>query len=219
MTEDYHTFLRNVTLAGLVMAPILIALPPRKLDWYTFSLATAFVVSADYQSKERTGSGLWGHISRPFASHGDSLPTLRALEIQKEQQRWAPLEKDKDTSLLEQKVKALWMGNETEGWQERRLKEECDRLAQGESYTSMIMDQIWEVWNWGESKGEMQRKRAERLSKLREKMEQKRREADYKSKRELFDKVFEGEDEEKKRYLWEKVVEEEKMKDRGLKED
>ena len=42
------------------------------------------------------------------------------------------------------------MGGETEGWKERRLREEQEKINQGEGYGSMIMDQIWEVWNWGD---------------------------------------------------------------------
>ena len=57
-------------------------------------------------------------------------------------------------SKLEAAAKELWMGGEKEGWKERRLKEEQEKISQGEGYGSMIMDQIWEVWNWGEKKGE-----------------------------------------------------------------
>ena len=55
---------------------------------------------------------------------------------------------------LEAKAKELWLGGETEGWKERRLKEEQEKIDNGEGYGGMIMDQIWEVWNWGEKKGE-----------------------------------------------------------------
>jgi hypothetical protein len=41
-----------------------------------------------------------------------------------------------------------------EDWKERRLKEEQEKLDQGEGYGGMIMDQIWDVWNWGERKAE-----------------------------------------------------------------
>lgn len=46
----------------------------------------------------------------------------------------------------------VWMGGESEGWKERRLREEQEKIVQGEGYGSMIMDQIWEVWNWGKKK-------------------------------------------------------------------
>lgn len=55
---------------------------------------------------------------------------------------------------MEEKAKEIWMGGETEGWKERRLREEQEKIEQGEGYGSMIMDQIWEVWTWGKKQGE-----------------------------------------------------------------
>jgi hypothetical protein len=46
----------------------------------------------------------------------------------------------------------LWMGDEKEGWKERRLEEEKKALEEGKSYTDMIFEQIWEVWNWDKKK-------------------------------------------------------------------
>ena len=43
----------------------------------------------------------------------------------------------------------LWMGHETEGWKERRLREEQEALAEGKGYWDLIAEQVWEVWNWG----------------------------------------------------------------------
>lgn len=161
MTDDYHRFLNAGSLATCVLAPIIIALPPRKLDLYTFTLAGAFVVSADYQLKERSGRGFASRMPTPFG-----MPQ-RARELQLEQQEAqarqeqrrlleeagpVSLPAQKTGSLLEEKAKELWMGGETEGWKERRLREEQERLANGEGYGSMIMDQIWEVWNWGDKK-------------------------------------------------------------------
>lgn len=57
-------------------------------------------------------------------------------------------------SALEAAAKELWMGGEREGWRERRLREEQEKITRGEGYGSMIMDQIWEVWTWGEKKAE-----------------------------------------------------------------
>lgn len=47
----------------------------------------------------------------------------------------------------------LWMGGEEEGWKERRLEEERKALEEGKGYTDMILEQIWEVWNWDKKKG------------------------------------------------------------------
>lgn len=46
----------------------------------------------------------------------------------------------------------LWMGEEKEGWKERRLEEERRALEEGKGYMDMIFEQVWEVWNWGGKK-------------------------------------------------------------------
>ena len=40
----------------------------------------------------------------------------------------------------------IWMGDETEGWQARRMQEEREKLAAGKTHWDLIMDQIWEIW-------------------------------------------------------------------------
>ncbi len=64
------------------------------------------------------------------------------------------------------------MGNEKPGWKERRLAEEQEKISQGEGYGGMIMDQIWEVWNWGKEKGkDLERKDEDVLSERRRREE------------------------------------------------
>lgn len=57
-------------------------------------------------------------------------------------------EKARERGLLER----AWMGDEKEGWKERRLQEEREALEEGRGYGSLIMEQIWEVWNWGKKR-------------------------------------------------------------------
>ena len=47
----------------------------------------------------------------------------------------------------------IWMGGEDEGWKERRMEEERKALEEGKTYTDLILEQIWEVWNWDKKKG------------------------------------------------------------------
>jgi hypothetical protein len=168
MATSYHAFLHNTSWIMLFLAPALIVLPPRKLDLYTLALAGSFVASANLLTKERTGRGLLGNLSSFPSQHqhmgmqGQKTKAEGFAEkyrAEKEPRRL--LEETISTSspvgtrppsALETAAKELWMGGETEGWKERRLREEQDKIAQGEGYGSMIMDQIWEVWNWGEKK-------------------------------------------------------------------
>lgn len=52
-----------------------------------------------------------------------------------------------DRSALER----VWMAGETEGWKERRLREEQQALDEGKGYGDLIKKHIWEVWNWEKS--------------------------------------------------------------------
>lgn len=79
------------------------------------------------------------------------LPTDRAREVQaqlraarEEERRKLGKGSEEDQGVL----KKIWMGGETEGWRERRLEEEKQALEEGKSYTDMIYEQIWSVWNW-----------------------------------------------------------------------
>jgi hypothetical protein len=164
MTKSYATFLHNTSLTMLFLAPALMALPPRKLDLYTVVLGASFVASANHLTNERTGRGLLGNM--PFAGRQAAREKTKAEAFQEsyaaEKERRRLLEEPvvvasgagRQPSALEAAAKELWMGGEKEGWKEQRLREEQEKISQGEGYGSMIMDQIWEVWNWGEKKGE-----------------------------------------------------------------
>lgn len=152
MATDFNNFLNTASLVTLFVAPALILLPPRKLDFYTFSLAGAWVSCASYRN-----------------TFSDYMPfqQRRRLRVEAQEQRRlleerelvVPQDKRKG-SLLEEKAKEIWMGGEKDGWKERRLAEEQEKIDQGEGYASMIMDQIWDVWNQGKTGDEAQEKEA-----------------------------------------------------------
>ena len=51
-------------------------------------------------------------------------------------------------------VERVWMGNEGEDWKAKRDQREKEALEEGRGYGGLIMDQVWEVWNWGGKKME-----------------------------------------------------------------
>jgi len=151
--ERYQRITRNLAIGGLVICPIIALLPPRKLDLYTFSLGVGFYLSADHLSTLRTGRGLVQNMS-PWRTV--ELPTERAREVQ----RVLREEREKSRKALERKegqdksiLDKLWMGDEEEGWKEKRLEEERRALEEGKGYGEMIIEQIWDVWNWNKKKG------------------------------------------------------------------
>lgn len=158
MTSSFHSFLHNTSIAMLVIAPVLIALPPRKLDLYTFFLGGGFVASANHLIKERTGAGILyqfpGTRLPPMAEEYRERMKDRTRLLEEPQSSRVPPVKHREAQGLEKVAKDIWMGGEKEGWKEKRLREEQEKIEQGEGYGSMIMDQIWEVWNQGEKTAE-----------------------------------------------------------------
>lgn len=154
----YDKLARNVAIGGVILFPTIALLPPRKLDLYTFSLAIGFYLSADHVSNSYYGRGL---IEQLTPRWGFELPTEKARETQRlfsEQKRLREgqeaLREGREEVLNKQTgvLHKLWMGEEKEGWKERRLEEERKALEEGKSYTSMILEQVWEVWNWDKKK-------------------------------------------------------------------
>ena len=141
---DYTRFLRTSTLAACILAPVLIALPPRKLDLYTFSLTGAFILSVDYQVKERTSLGIMGHASRRFVG-------TRPLERQVQDDASAVWERGRllEEPRMVQSSSSVSQLQQTaqEDWKTQRLKEEQEKLDEGEGYWDMIKEQVWQVWN------------------------------------------------------------------------
>lgn len=178
--RDFVKFKNFAAWTFIVGAPVLLAMPPRKLDLHSFALTSAFAVSANHLYRERNpaGRGILDETGVRFFARDNTrntssaedkdgegvgnlfkqLPTERAAEVQ------AQLRAAKEASLKNQteldKYKAakefqdrslpakIWMGAETEGWKERRLREEQQALAEGKGYGDLIMEHIWEVWNW-----------------------------------------------------------------------
>ena len=141
--------IRNVAIGGVIICPLIALMPPRKLDLYTFSLGVGFYLSADHLCESHYGRSLVSQLS-PFRAATD-LPTERAREVQAkireardEERRKLGQSAEEDKGVL----KKIWMGGETEGWKERRLQEEKKAIEEGKSFSDMIYEQIWDVWNW-----------------------------------------------------------------------
>ncbi|OQE27551.1 hypothetical protein PENSTE_c004G05001 [Penicillium steckii] len=160
---DYERFKNYTAMGFLVASPILIALPPRKFDHLTVLLASAFCISANHITRERTGRSIVERIesritTRPAVLR--ELPSERAQEIQNRLRaaREAQMKEAVGEELEKLKarqahdegvVKRVWMGGESSGWMERRLQEEQKALEEGKGYGDLIQEYIWDVWNWG----------------------------------------------------------------------
>ncbi|EER25238.1 hypothetical protein D8B26_007853 [Coccidioides posadasii str. Silveira] len=161
-SEDYLLFKRYASITFVVAAPILIALPPRKLDLYSVSLASAFFFSANYLTADQTGKSIMQRLGARFEGQKPpsifrDLPTERAEEVREQirrareaarqqefqrQQAQKGAEKEDGGPVLAELGKKIWMGEETEGWKEKRMEEERKALEEGKGYGDLIMDHI-----------------------------------------------------------------------------
>jgi hypothetical protein len=177
--------IHNIALSALIVCPIVILLPPRKLDIYTLALVGGTFFGANQLTYESTGSSIVNrHMKWMQDVSARDLPP-KAVEMQvrlkaekeyrlaqasqmvkgkeeregkvlqelakiKEQERVQAVEKEKDRGLVEK----IWMGSEGDDWKAKRDQREKEALQDGRGYGGLIMDQIWEVWNWGRDKAE-----------------------------------------------------------------
>ncbi|EFE42755.1 conserved hypothetical protein [Trichophyton verrucosum HKI 0517] len=168
--EDYKRFKLYAAVGIGVAAPILIALPPRKLDVYTAALVTACVASVDYLLTERTGKGILSQMATLVPAKPtllNDLPTKKAEELNErmriariqeqelERLRGSMLgeeEEEEEKPSLRKSIRKFWMGRETEGWIERRREEERKALAEGKSYSEIMMDYFRDAWRLDEGR-------------------------------------------------------------------
>jgi len=204
-----------LSIGAVVACPILIALPPRKLDIYTLGLLSTTLIGANQLSTTYTGVSIVQRTQARFTRFGDKIKETtgdnlppKALEVQKrlraekaERERreevrrrvevQTPSMGDVDSSVLrelERKEQAkiaeeggggggsrkgmferVWLGGEGEDWKQKRDEREKAALEEGRGYGGLIMDQIWEVWNWGEKKMENVKEEDERVVEERRK--------------------------------------------------
>ncbi|KAH8763864.1 hypothetical protein BGZ57DRAFT_956175 [Hyaloscypha finlandica] len=185
---DRAQLIHNISLGALIVCPIIILLPPRKLDIYTLALLSGTFAGGNQLSKEYTGTSMLQRFGNRLESvSGRELPPkaqemqirLREEKVRREEAlaggigemrrkgeelaERVRLEKEqkekKDRGLLEK----VWMGSEGEDWKEKRDQREKEALEEGKGYGGMIMDQIWEVWNWGRDKTEEIKEKDEKV--------------------------------------------------------
>jgi hypothetical protein len=176
--------IHNVSLGALILCPIIIALPPRKLDVYTLALLTGTFLGANQLSHEYTGETIIARMQGRVSRMADPSLPEKAREVQARlreerlrrdgvlpatMQKGVDAERERNkTGVLEEVTRRkeegekkergilekVWMGTEGDDWKAKRDQREKEALEEGKGYGGLIMDQIWEVWNWGKDKAE-----------------------------------------------------------------
>ncbi len=149
--ERYERIKYNFSLGLLVVCPLIIALPPRKLDFYTFGLGMCWVFAADQVVTARSGEGILENLAyRLQRSKMQKASSDKAKELQERLERAQLGGQGRERGMVDK----LWMGQEGENWKEKRMREEREAFEAGKGYSGIILDQIWEVWNGGKPKEE-----------------------------------------------------------------
>lgn len=178
-SAKYTPPLRPVFISLLIATPLLAALPPRKLDLYTFALGAAFIVSAEeltYGSASRRFSSPRPPAqAQPFAANPQDANEKLPLAVESDTaQRFissdsAPndakeqlLRRERDETGVAGLARKLWYGSETEGWKERRIREEREALEEGRGYGELIGDTMREVFGGAVDKEDVEKFNEER---------------------------------------------------------
>jgi hypothetical protein len=161
--------IHNAALVGAVLTPLVMLLPPRKMDLRFFVLAGAFSLSTNQLAYEYTGQSIYGRFGNRVNSIFDTkLPegAQRTQQLLKEQREKLEAEKQQsqqghqqqDQSDSEKKtasdvLKDVWMGGEGDDWKQKRAEEHQKSFQEGKGMSDIIFEQVADVWrgNWGSS--------------------------------------------------------------------
>lgn len=153
-TERYVRTLHNTALVTAIACPLIALLPPRKLDLLTMGLAGTSVYSTNYLIRESSGRSILQHLSGykpPMMAKGnadEADPHLRASDAMR-QERQEALRAAKEPMAIAEQAAA---GKQKKDWVRERDEEVQDALDVGKGLSDMIVDQIYEVWNWGKKR-------------------------------------------------------------------
>ncbi|OLN84444.1 hypothetical protein CCHL11_08225 [Colletotrichum chlorophyti] len=153
----------NTAIAATVICPLIMLLPPRKMDWRFFMLTTGLSASTNQLIYDWTGQSIYQRVQSRFAR---MFPTALPEQAQRTKQLLRE-ERMRREGLTEEQMRALeykkrniaqrlWYGSEPEDWDAKRGAEHAKALAEGKGLGDLIVEQVSEVWGGksGEKKEE-----------------------------------------------------------------
>lgn len=153
-----NPLIHNAAIAGAVITPLVMLLPPRKMDIRFFVLAGTFSLCTNQLAYEYTGQSIYGRFGNRVGSLFDSgLPegAKRTQKLLREQRERDAAQKQQQIELEEKNktaamVKDIWMGGEEEDWKKKRAEEHRKSFEEGKGMSDIIMEQVAEVFsgNW-----------------------------------------------------------------------
>ncbi|OAA40262.1 hypothetical protein NOR_05823 [Metarhizium rileyi] len=152
--------IHNIALAGAIITPLAMLLPPRKMDIRFFVLAGTFSLATNQLAYEYTGQSIYGRFGNRVGTVFDnSLPegarkTQQLLREKKEKEAAERHREIQEKNKTAGMVKDIWMGGESENWQEKRAEEHRRSIEEGKGLSGIIFEQIADVWNGNYGKKE-----------------------------------------------------------------
>lgn len=149
-----NEFIHNAALAGAIVTPLVMLLPPRKADVRLLVLVGAFSVCSNQLIYEYTGQSVYGRMGNRLGSVFDTgLPdgAKRTQQLLKEHKEREAAQRQRQ---LEEKkpglIQDIWMGGEEENWKKKRDEEHRKSFQEGKGMSDIIFEQIADVWsgNW-----------------------------------------------------------------------
>ncbi|TFB02406.1 hypothetical protein CCMA1212_005935 [Trichoderma ghanense] len=152
-----NEFIHKSALAGAIISPLAMLLPPRKADIRLLVLMGTFSLCTNQLAYEYTGQSIYARFGSRVGSIFDTgLPegAKRTQQLLREQrEREAAQRQSQNQSQSQSKgsvLKDVWMGGEGEDWKEKRAQEHKKAFEEGKGMSDIIMEQIGEVFsgNW-----------------------------------------------------------------------
>ncbi|KAH7363055.1 hypothetical protein B0T11DRAFT_329062 [Plectosphaerella cucumerina] len=160
------TLLHNAAIAGAIICPIIMLLPPRRLDWRFAILGGTFSMATSQLAYDYTGRSIHQRIGdRVQGAFSNELP-----EAAKETQRRLREERMRKLGLSEEEMRRqeqakrgvaarLWYGAEDKDeWQKKRHDEHQKALEEGKGLSDIIIEQVKEVLPGGGKKDDDEKK-------------------------------------------------------------
>lgn len=137
-----------------VACPLLALLPPRKLDFFTAGLGITTIYSTNYLVRDYTGRSIQQHIT------GYRPPVLAGQGIQKDEAQTQASDAarlERQEALMSSNKERMSIAEQANGtrqakWAQERNQEVQDALDVGKGFGDIIIDQVYEVWNWGKKR-------------------------------------------------------------------
>jgi hypothetical protein len=179
---------RNIAIGLVVACPVLIALPPRKLDIFTFCLAGTTFISLNHLQKHTTGRSFLNRVGindiatgpeeGTSAGGGTGLPTERARMYQQmlrekkaaelAGRKWEASKSMEEYKALSAEEKAkkegrgvlagLWLGSAKEDWKAQRERKEREAFERGDGVGMLIQNYFQEAMGYKKDDEEEEKK-------------------------------------------------------------